>query len=111
MEKTAPLTVKLQQRTSVVFLTNNVVGLDFKGTIRGYTTHSLSVHGKITGKIFVFPWHYSYLCSQNPMCQYFKVRFLYLPQRYTIKLRITNINQYFIWKKSKNLHPHKTHSH
>lgn len=51
MEKTAPLTVKLQQRTSVVFLTNNVVGLDFKGTIRGYTTHSLSVHGKITGKL------------------------------------------------------------
>ena len=22
-----------------------------------------------------------------------------------------NINRYFIWKKSKNLHPHKTHSH
>lgn len=35
------------------------------------------------------------------MCQYFKVRFLYLPQRYTIKLRTTNINRYFIWKKSK----------
>ena len=49
MEKTAPLTVKLQQRTSVAFLTNNVVGLDFKGTI-SCTTHFLPIHGKITGK-------------------------------------------------------------
>ena len=50
-----------------------------------------------TGKLFVFPWLFPYLCSQNPMCQYFKVRFLNLPQRYTINLRFTR-NISFFWR-------------